>query len=224
LTLTHFLRYKWLTERGVDMTRWSVRYPVFALTLCLLASILPAGCAESKTEDGAAGGVVPEDAGGSPKADLASEEPKPTLFGAGKARRRAPKAVYLTYKGGEGDECADEHAGDSCVSTDPPSASIWKDVNHGSKPKKVRWWISDGQQDQYYWEIVYKGADSAKNWLGTVDPIECNDNHTTSIKPNPDDLGSGGLDWPYQITVYECTDGEQGDCLCKTDPLIRIHD
>ncbi|MCH7666603.1 MAG: hypothetical protein IH936_11825 [Acidobacteria bacterium] len=205
------------------MTRWSVRYPVFALALCLLASLLPVGCAESKTEDGAAGGVVPEDAGGGPKVGTALEEPEPTAFGAGSAMRHAPTAVDLTYKGKD-DACAQEWAGDVCVQTIPPKGTIWKGPGNSGKPQKVRWWIDDAQRGEYWWEIEYKGEDSDENWLGTVDPIECNDNHTTSIKPDPDDLDPEELTWLYRITVYECTeDDTKGDCLCKTDPRIEIH-
>ncbi len=150
-------------------------------------------------------------------------EPPPSLVGAGFAPSDN-RRIELTYQDFN-DACAEDQTGDTCVLTDPLTATIWKDKNNNSgKPKKVRWWIPRDQKGVYYFEIVHKG-DPAENWLNTVEAIDCNSNHTTSIKPDPDDLPSGDVDWPYRVTVFQCTEaGDQGECLCQTDPIIRIHE
>ncbi len=134
------------------------------------------------------------------------------------------RAVDLTYMGKD-DECAAEWAGDECVMVRPYDATIWKNKTvYNGKPKKVRWWIDDQQEGNYYFEIAYKGADPANNWLGTIPAIDCGDKKTKSSNVAGSVKPGDNLAWPYRITVYACEDGEKADCLCKTDPRIEIHD
>lgn len=142
--------------------------------------------------------------------------PQPSLFG-------PISHGNLKYLG-VSNACA---ASSACVDV-ADTISIWKATSGNSgRPKKVRWWVDNSQKKDYYWEIEYKGMVADENWLGKADPytIKCNSNKVTSKKPNPADLAAGDLTWPYQVTVYKCTDDKkQGACLCKTDPRIAIHD
>lgn len=187
------------------MNQWRVSCPVSSLVVCLLASLVVAGCAERRTKP------VP-----SPGLRLVLS--------------RGDRGVDMTWEGLD-DACAVEHAGDACVSVDS-SPRIWKDSpGNSGKPQRVKWWVDDAQKHMYYWTIAYMQKDpNDVNWIpGTIDPLDCSSNHTkmkdTNKVPGIEQPGVN-LTWPYQITVWKCTNGERDldECLCKTDPRIEILD
>lgn len=203
------------------MKQWSVRFPLLALVVCLVASLLATGCVTPETAQEA---ESRDDPGQSPPAE--SEEPEKYPALAAEGNRPAFKAVDLTYMGAvdPAGECKQVYPGDECVMARPVNASIWKGKDkYKGKPNKVKWWVDEAQKKEYSWDIVYKGPDS-KNWIGPVTAIDCNKKSTKS-KAVLGDLHDGiNLEWSYQITVWKCEKNQRVRCLCMTDPRIEIHD
>ena len=167
-----------------------------SMIVCLGLLTLPA-CAQRHTE-------TPADK--EEETTSESTEIVPTELGAGFATRPRAKSIDLQYEGGE-----------QCVSVEDP-AFVFKN----KQPKKVRWWVDP--ERTYYWEIVFEAKPGASDdYFGNVDPVGCNDNHTTSDKHSgvPDDDET--YYWHYKVFVYECNDGEKGQLLCESpDPRVGI--
>lgn len=131
---------------------------------------------------------------------------EPTELGAGSARRPNAKNTFLQYEGGE-----------QCISAEDTT-----DVFKNKKPKKVRWWVDPDRT--YYWEIVFVSKpDATTDYFGAIEPVGCNDNHTTSDKHSGVPNDATIYYWYYKVLVYECDDGEKGALLCESpDPRVGI--
>lgn len=174
-----------------------------ALSLIVFLGLLtlPA-CAQKPAE-------APADAPSDPTSQTTDIEPtdlEPTKLGAGFASRPDAKGSFLQYEGGE-----------QCISAEDTTV-----VFKNKQPKRVRWWVDP--ERTYHWEIVFvPKPDAQTDYFGAIEPVGCNDNHTTSDKHSgvPDDATT--YYWYYKVLVYECEDGEKGEFLCESpDPRVGI--
>ena len=120
-----------------------------------------------------------------------------------------PKDLPIKYVGG-----------DVCVDV-AESAEIYSDYSRNwGKSKKVEWIVDEDQRQMYHWQVVHKG--DGDDLIGPVEPIACDKKKTESKKTR--EVAEGDqAEWVYKIVVSECgDDGEQGEVMCETDPIIVI--
>lgn len=137
---------------------------------------------------------------------------KPVLNGPGHHPARSHGAVDLLYVGSR----------ETCVKVFPDMATIWH-PDSANGPKRIRWWALKSDM-QLHWEIEFAGEKEGAldDYLGTVDPIGCGQNHSASRQPGQLPK-AGDATWPYEITVYGCENGVRSEePLCKQDPMIVI--
>jgi hypothetical protein len=112
-----------------------------------------------------------------------------------------------------------DDAGKCSISVDPDIADIWRGNSH--KIKKVYWVAPpNSQYPELYWELRYdpeKGGGSG-DYFGVVD-LPCGVNNI-KVQPKPKPT-IPNAEWPYSVSVYNCSGGAKAEHLCTVDPRIR---
>jgi hypothetical protein len=144
--------------------------------------------------------------------------------------------LSYTYKGDD-HTCVDPEP--TCVGGDPDLNPLIHTPSFKNylllKSKKAKWRLAadtckDEKNGSCYWEIAYIADDTkgkvSGDHLRTVDPIECGKSNTKSGRDDHSTHGDPVVEWPYQVTVYECIERGnklvKGDCLCRSDPRVYI--
>jgi hypothetical protein len=82
---------------------------------------------------------------------------------------------------------------------------------------------ANSQYPQLFWELRWdpdKGG-ASEDYFGAVD-LPCDVN---KIKKQPDPKPNiPRAEWPYSVSVYNCTGGTKSEHLCTVDPRIRWDD